>query len=91
MVVIAVLCALAVAYWGVVRGALNRMTLSDASEAASKRLGGVNLVSIVEHRQAALIAVNIVQLLHGMVAAVAVTLAIGTVVHHPWLLALSAR
>ncbi|MCI5825090.1 MAG: hemolysin family protein [Arcanobacterium sp.] len=90
MIVIAVLCALAVAYWGVVRGALNRMTLSDASEAASKRLGGVNLVSIVEHRQAALIAVNIVQLLHGMVAAVAVTLAIGTVVHHPWLLALSA-
>lgn len=90
MAVLAFVFALTVAYWGIVRGALNRMTLADANDAHEKRLGGVNIVRIIERRQLAAAAVTIIQIVNAALASVAVAGAIGLYIHNPWLLLLSA-
>lgn len=90
MIVLSAFFIVMVAYWGIVRGALNRMTLAEAGDAHEKRLGGVNIVSIVEHRQLALAAVMSVQLTHGVIGAAAIAGVLSLAVRNPWLLILAA-
>ena len=49
-------------YWGIVAGALNRMTRAEAREAKAKRLGGKHVVKIVARRPAALSAALLIRI-----------------------------
>lgn len=82
-----VVLALVIAYWGFVQGALNRMTLSDAHEAAAKRLGGVNLTKIMERRPAALSAVMLYRLLTATAMAALIAVVFMRFGFSSWLLA----
>ena len=50
--------ALSVSYWGVVVGALNRLTRADAQEAENKGQGGPHILAIFERRLAAVLAAS---------------------------------
>lgn len=78
-----VLLTLAVAYWGLVVGALSRMTRADAQEAAAKRLGGAHLTQIIDRRPAALSAVTILRIGNAVLLGAVLSAALAPVLKTP--------
>lgn len=79
------LAALCVAYWGIVLGALNRMTRTDAREAATKHLGGRYITQIIDRRPAAVSAVALLRIVNAVLCVGFIGMAFAGVIPQPWL------